>query len=78
MPGRGELLEDALLVRLVLADDDHAVLLLIPILAGIWAGRVGLRRIEDAGEGVGIEAQALGVEAARGDRLELDGQQVPA
>ncbi len=41
------------------------------------ARRVALRRVEDAGERVGIEAEALGVEAARGDRLELHGEQVP-
>jgi hypothetical protein len=78
VPCGGELVVDPLLMALVLADHDHAVLLLIAVLAGVGARRVALRRVEDAGESVGIEAEALGVEAARGDRLELYGEQVPA
>ena len=76
MPGRDEVLVDPLLVRLVLADHDHAVLLAVAVLAGVGAGLVSLRRIEDAGERVGVEAEALGVEAAGGNRLELDRQQL--
>jgi hypothetical protein len=76
---RGELLEDPLLVRLVVADHDHPVLLAVAVVAGVGPRRVALGRlgVEELREALGVEAEALRVVAVGGDRLELDGEKLP-